>query len=392
MLADSGKKEKCNLHGSILDLGRRSIYCQGSDQSLEVVSPFYRERNTAMQYGTRHGRSFPAFTLVELLVVIAIIAILVALLLPAVNAAREAARRLQCTNHLKQIALGCLNHEGSVRHLPTGGWGFRWVGDADRGFGRDQPGCWTYTILPYIEEQALHQMPKDGKPDVHEPPQLEGARQMVLKGIPIVNCPSRRTGHFIESEHPGRFATNTAPNPGPGSMVGRGDYAANAGDRPPEQFGGPPSIFAVVGGFHQWETVGVLGRLRGGSAGIVNELTGVIFQRSEIRIKHVKDGMSKTYLVGERYIDARSYTTGDDTGDNETWAAGFDNDNSRVAANLPLQDRPGLEDGQRFGSIHPGVWHMAWCDGHVDGVAYDIDLTVHKANANRKEGLSVSQQ
>jgi prepilin-type N-terminal cleavage/methylation domain-containing protein len=90
------------------------------------------------------------FTLVELLVVIAIIGMLVALLLPAV----QAARRTQCANQLKQMALGCLLHEEAFKQLPTGGWAWYWSGDPDRGVDQRQPGGWSYIILPYIEHDV----------------------------------------------------------------------------------------------------------------------------------------------------------------------------------------------------------------------------------------------
>ena len=98
------------------------------------------------------------FTLVELLVVITIIGVLIALLLPAVQAAREAARIAHCQNNLKQLALGCLSHESATRRFPTNGWGPHWTGDADMGNNWLQPGGWIYNILPYIEQQSLHDM------------------------------------------------------------------------------------------------------------------------------------------------------------------------------------------------------------------------------------------
>ena len=94
----------------------------------------------------------------ELLVVITIIGILIALLLPAVQAAREAARRMQCANQIKQLATGSLLHLDSQGHLPCGGWKWTWVGDPDRGFGPVQPGGWIYNILPYIEQPDIRRM------------------------------------------------------------------------------------------------------------------------------------------------------------------------------------------------------------------------------------------
>src|ERR1700759_644097 len=106
-------------------------------------------------------RAMPrAFTLVELLVVIAIIGVLVALLLPAIQSARESARRSQCANNLKQIGLACLSHVDTQKYFPTGGWGFDWTADPNRGYGPDQPGSWIYNILDFVEEANVRNLGK----------------------------------------------------------------------------------------------------------------------------------------------------------------------------------------------------------------------------------------
>ena len=133
------------------------------------------------------------FTLVELLVVIAIIGILVSLLLPAVQAAREAARRLQCSNQVRQLALAALLHVDSRQYLPSGGWGWNWVGDPDRGFGKKQPGSWVYSTLPYLEEEALWSM---GKGETNLVTKKQILTRMNENQPAAFICPTRRPANI----------------------------------------------------------------------------------------------------------------------------------------------------------------------------------------------------
>ena len=326
-----------------------------------------------------------AFTLVELLVVIAIIGVLVALLLPAVQAAREAARRSQCQNNLKQLALACIEHHDAKKHFPSSGWGWRWTGDGDLGSGKEQPGSWCYNILPYIEQSALHRLPADGNEGSITAAQRAGAAKMEVAPVATFNCPTRRPASAFAINPTYPYQEN---NSDVCSVVARSDYAGNAGlpdwnrDKPNDpQLGsgqsangsGAPGSIPIPANY-KWPDF--------------EHLEGVLYATSEVEIRQISDGTSNTYLVGEKYVNADAYLDGSDYTDTESVYTGNNDDSLRNSAELPLQDTPRLGwDAQRsFGSAHATIWQMAMCDGSVHTLTYDIDALVHHQNASRAGG------
>ena len=135
---------------------------------------------------TQSGWNVKAFTLVELLVVIAVIGVLAGLILPAVQAARESSRRTACKNHLAQLAKGMIQHETQYGYFPTGGWSENWLGTPDRVGDSAQPGGWTFTVLPFIEEANLQ--------DSVATASIAQAAYTQLCETPVAtfSCPSRR--------------------------------------------------------------------------------------------------------------------------------------------------------------------------------------------------------
>lgn len=332
------------------------------------------------------------FTLVELLVVIAIIGVLVALLLPAIQAAREAARRNQCISQIKQLALGCLNTHDTQQHFPTGGWGYGWVGDPDRGFGKDQPGGWIYNILSFIEQQALHDMGSDGNPNAATPQQLKGAADVLEQPITIINCPSRRPNSPWPLD-PNITLRNAETRPTP--VAGRSDYAICSGTRDTEIGGGPDS-YANAATF-KW--------IEDRVPKWFELLDGISFERSLIKMQHITDGTSQTLLIGEKFIPPSRYDTGTFRSDNETWCTGWNNDNFRVVwarltapgsttynIRVPVPDSNETNEAETadlFGSAHPGVWIAAYCDGSTHAVSYDADAEMLRRLASRHDGLTL---
>ncbi len=339
-----------------------------------------------------------AFTLVELLVVIAIIGILVALLLPAIQAAREAARRAACTNHLKQISLAWHLHSDAHGFFPSGGWGYKFMADPDRGFGEKQPGSWAYSCLPFLEEQALHDT-GFGIADAT----LKKAALTTLSSTPVATfyCPSRRPAAATPTLY-----SDPQPyyNASRADAQARSDYAANLGpcfkDDPTlvQWYAGPSSfVRADQGiGFYKDQTyVDVDGLTKNW----MTKVRGIVYQAYEYKFKNVTDGTAKTYMVGEKYLTPDWYSldpsiqpTPADIADDQSCWAGDDLDMNRFADDQypPAQDQPGLQSPYNFGSAHPGVFLMAMCDASVQGISYNIDPVVHERLGDRRDGAVVS--
>jgi prepilin-type N-terminal cleavage/methylation domain-containing protein len=324
------------------------------------------------------------FTLVELLVVIAIIGILIALLLPAIQAAREAARRMECQNHLKQIALGCLNYESSLHYFPSGGWGWNWVGDPDQGFGKRQPGGWEFNILPYVDMKSIFNMAKGQQ----VPAKKTLTTTMVATPIGLFNCPTKRASVVYPWNYSYWGNNYAAEEMDPPVGAARSDYAINAGCSIDQWGGGPGSYAEGQSTTYGWPDLGFTG-----VNGIDHGLDGVSYMRSTIKLREVTDGLSHTYLVGERYLNPDYYKNGLSGNDNESMYTGFDNDNFTVAGwgdNCipPHRDRVGY-DTVGFGSAHPASWNASFCDGSVHSISYDIDQVLHSYLANRRDKNAV---
>ncbi|MCC6124116.1 MAG: DUF1559 domain-containing protein [Pirellulales bacterium] len=325
------------------------------------------------------------FTLVELLVVIAIIGILIALLLPAIQAAREAARRMECANHLKQMGLAAMSHESAQKHFPTNGWGLRWIGIPENGFGRGQPGGWMYNLLPFMEQKSLHNMTLNFTGSARQ----AAGKGMVATTLGVFNCPTRRAailypiGDWVPEQRSPYCGKTERLALSLTDKVARSDYACNSGSVYTD-----PGSFSS--GFDGWGPVS-WADARAKSDGwekIAQNNTGVCYPGSKTALKEFKGGTSHTLLFAEKYMMVDCYFNAQDGGDNETLYMGDNGDTARWTYVMPMRDRPGLYTWYPFGSAHAATLNGVFCDGSVHSINYEIDAKVFEVLGKRNKPTS----
>ena len=309
--------------------------------------------------------SCSGFTVIELTVCIATASILIALLLPAVQSAREAGRKTQCRNNLRQIGVAMHSFHGTYNQFPGNGWGWAWIAEPSRGAGRSQPGGWIFQLLPQLEQAAIWQTPSS---------LIDGVQQarmaaMCAQTIPVFKCPSRPTTQTGLA-----LMTIGYRNMQVVSPVSRTDYAVNEGDQITNTTGGPADLAEGDGDNYRWTDVSMA--------------TGVSWLRDAASFADLADGASNTYLAGEKYVSVLGYQQAIDTGYDQSMLVGVDLDISRWTIQSPIRDQE-LIAVRSFGSAHQQACMMLFCDGAVRAVAYNVSADIHRTLGNRRDGGAV---
>lgn len=403
--------------------------------------PSHEYAKSTLRYAPRAG-FFSGFTLIELLVVIAIIGALVGITVPAVQAARESARVAACRNKVAQLAKGLANLESVMQAFPSGGWGDEWLGTPERGTETRQPGGWIFALLPYIEEKELYK----GVEGVSSATAQDAYAKLAATSLPMFACPSRRrsrplavlaTGYktaasaslqitsAIRTDYVGNGGSSAlcpalstlsrlavgvdektkvtfchAPpgNPNnhktmtlPLSSILSGGHASHEGDHfgpcgscNSDDAAANPTNLAQGDDWTKKQTLAdKFGRPDGGMPELQD---GVFFRMSRVKVASIRDGLSNTYLIGEKYLTSNNYTTGTDKGDDRPLFVGYSDGTIRWAVQPPARDTAATENTTAFGGAHRAGWTVALADGSVRTVDFKIDPTVHKQLASRSDG------
>ena len=317
---------------------------------------------------------FAGFTLVELLVVITIIGILIALLLPAVQAAREAARAMQCSNNLKQIGLAVHNFHDAFGAIPPSRQSC-------------YHGTWATAIWPYVEQQALADQWGNTLSFYEQPV------ENIQTYIPGYLCPSRRAPPQLSNQADETYKGATPA--GGGAVM---DYAGNIGDAqsvdwvcdwplgPIPSYSYPASngAMAMAG---PYDSLGMPTNASCGGAEPKCHWKGDVLKLSFVWIK---DGLSNTLLAGEKHVPPDGF--GKLAFHDTSYMNGMYS-NIRVAGPgyglVRSVDDHTWAAGVSFGSYHAGVCNFALCDASVRSISVSIDTTILGRLASRDDGQPI---
>jgi len=306
----------------------------------------------------------PGFTLVELLVVIAIIGMLMGLLLPAVQQAREAARQVQCNNNMKQHGTAFQTHNATHDGcFPSGGTGCTAIGDRQRDSGYNQRGGWTYSLLPFLEQTALHQ---------------SSIETRLSTPLPLFYCPSTRPPLLYLSLVRGAYSDSES-HAGLERMA-KCDYAANCGTGTQVEIYDIPSGKSCVSQAY-YDYGGLVFNPQ--SINGHSELAGQFM----VYEKDVYDGLSNTILVGERYLNLSFNEAATPAGgDDDCYLSGHNYDTLRCYGGGRLyQDRQNYGRLSEFGASHAGSVGFVMADGHHQQISYSVDSATLKKLMNRMD-------
>ncbi len=319
-------------------------------------------------------RTGKGFTLVELLVVITIIGILVSLMMPAVQSAREAARRLQCANNLKQIGLAIHSFHSAQGALPP-----THIDIAGPSSNSSNSSTWTYygggtwmaVILPYLEQQALFKQ-LDLTQNYNAGPN-PAAHAQAGGVLAVYQCPTRRSGVTL---------SDNQPQVGP-----TGDYAV--------------SSVATSNYQWQWQDPSTLRGAIIGAKIIPDPNGGANTYQLQVTMSDIRDGASNTFFVGEKHVAKGEMNKGGSQGgsaDGDIFLTQQTNwyechsvrqtDHPNGLATGPYDVRDG--HWHTFGSWHPGICQFVMADGAVRAVSNQIDLTTLANLGDRRDGNPIN--
>jgi prepilin-type N-terminal cleavage/methylation domain-containing protein len=289
----------------------------------------------------KRRRCWSAFTLVELLVVIAIIGILVSLLLPAIQAAREAARRTECASNLKQIGVGLQNYHDTYGSFPPGI--LYWPGNLPNPNGDNQMWGWSTLILPFVEQQGLHDQMRVTGWTLRQLLNNNANRPLVQTPLKVYRCTSDITP---------ALPTNT-PEPT--------QFYNNGPNNCPDPYHAATSNYMGIVGLWDLDEPLINGP----------DQNGVLYANSHVRLAEVLDGTSNTFAVGERnykcsagaWVGTRNSNGGGNQGNRYVLG--------RVSIRPNALWNTGCYEG--FSSFHPGGLQFVLCDGSVKFINENID-------------------